>query len=180
MRQHFSLIPLRDPKVPDITIEGNILRQNNLFSIHFALTGKVEDILFPIPTINPMRKDALWKNTCFEFFLAVKYSPQYWEFNMSPSGDWNAYHIEAYRRIGFREEILIQQLPFQVQKDVNGLVLDAFVDLNPIIQVKQDLEIGITTIIETKDGNETYWALVHPAPQADFHLRESFILGMAG
>jgi hypothetical protein len=118
--------------------------------------------------------------TCFEFFLAVKESPQYWEFNMSPSGDWNAYHMDAYRRIGFREEILIQQLPFQIQKDANNFLLRAEIDLSPILHPEQALDIGITAIIQTLDGNETYWALVHPAPQADFHLRESFIIGLAG
>jgi hypothetical protein len=180
MALSFSLIPFPAPSVPNLTIKGTLFRQTNILTIQYVLHGKIGNILLPDLSAISTRKDELWKTTCLEFFLAVKDSPQYWEFNMSPSGDWNVYHMDAYRRIGFREEILIQQLPFQVQKDANSLVLDASVDLNPIIQVKQDLEIGITAIIETKDGNETYWALVHPAPQADFHLRESFILGMAG
>lgn len=178
--QPFFLVPFRGPKIPDITIKGNVLRQKNLLKIHFALSGNVEDILFPFPSRNPTRKDELWKMTCFEFFLAVKDSPQYWEFNISPSGDWNAYHMDAYRRIGFRAETLIQQLPFQIQKDANNFLLSAEIDLSPILHHEQASDIGITAIIQTLDGNETYWALVHPAPQADFHLRESFILRMAG
>jgi hypothetical protein len=27
-----------------------------------------------------------------------------------------------------------------------------------------------------ENSKETYWALVHPRPEADFHTRESFIL----
>jgi len=73
----------------------------------------------------------------------------------------------------------IQQLQFDVQKHKNGFLLNATVDLNPIIKVEQILEVGVATIIQTKEGSETYWALVHPAPVADFHLRESFILAMA-
>jgi hypothetical protein len=35
-------------------------------------------------------------------------------------------------------------------------------------------------VIQTQDRHETYWALVHPQPQADFHLRDSFILELEG
>ena len=178
--QPFSLIPFISPKIPDLKIKGTVTRQYNLLTIHYGLTGKLEEIFLPSLSVNPARKDELWKTTCFELFLAVKDSPQYWEFNISPSGDWNAYHMDAYRRIGFREETRIQKLHFEIQKDKNALVVGVSVDLNPIIQVEQILEIGISTIIQTKDGDETYWALVHPAPHADFHLRESFILAMAG
>jgi hypothetical protein len=77
---------------------------------------------------------------------------------------------------------LIQQVQFQTRKEASTFVLNAVVDLSPIFQHGFDsdlLEIAITAIIQTKDGNETYWALTHPAPQADFHRRESFILELA-
>ena len=115
----FSLIPFLDANVPDITIKGKILRQNNLLTIHYALTGKIKDIFLPSPSVNPTRKDDLWKTTCLEFFLAIKDLSQYWEFNLSPSGDWNVYYMAAYRRIGFREETSIQWLQFEMQKHTN-------------------------------------------------------------
>jgi len=177
--QSFSLIPFRNPNIPDITIKGKILRQNNLLTIHYALAGKIEDIFLPSSSVNPTRKEELWKTTCLEFFLAIKDLPHYWEFNLSPSGDWNVYHIDVYRRIGFREETSIQQLQFETQKATNSFLLNADVDLNPIIRLEQMLEVGVTAVIQTKVGSETYWALTHPAPEADFHLRESFLLAMA-
>ena len=177
--QSFSLIPFPDPAVPGLTIKGGLVRQNNLLGIHYALHGKMEDFLLPTLSVNPRRKEELWKATCFEFFLAVKDLPQYWEFNLSPSRDWNVYRMDAYRRIGFRAETSIRQLQIDVRKHKNGFLLNATVDLNPIIKVEQILEVGVATIIQTKEGSETYWALVHPAPVADFHLRESFILAMA-
>ena len=175
----FSLIPFPDPNIPDITIQGKILRQNNLITIHYALRGSLENIFLPSPSVNPTRKEELWKTTCFEFFVAAKDSPEYWEFNLSPSGDWNVYRMDAYRRIGFREETLIQRLQFETQKDKNGFLLTADVELNSMIRVEQILEVGITAVIQTRERSESYWALVHPAPEADFHLRESFILAMA-
>lgn len=175
----FSLIPFPDPNIPDITIQGKILRQNNLITIHYALRGSLENIFLPSPSVNPTRKEELWKTTCFEFFLAAKDSPEYWEFNLSPSGDWNVYRMDAYRRIGFREETLIQRLQFETQKDKNGFLLAADVELKSMIRVEQILEVGITAVIQTRERSESYWALVHPAPEEDFHLRESFILAMA-
>lgn len=175
----FLLVPFLDANIPDITIKGKILRQSNLLTIHYALIGKIEDIFLPSLSVNPTRKDNLWKSTCLEFFLAVKELPQYWEFNLSPSGDWNVYYMDSYRRIGFREETSIQQLQFERQKRTNVFQLNAAVDLNPIIRVEQILEVGVTAVIQTTEGSETYWALMHPAPEADFHLRESFLLAMA-
>ena len=175
----FLLIPFLDANVPDITIKGKILRQNNLLTIHYALTGKIEDIFLPSSSVNPTRKDDLWKTTCLEFFLAVKDLPQYWEFNLSPSRDWNVYYMAAYRRIGFREETSIQWLQFETQKAANSFLLTAGVDLKPIIRLEQILEVGVTAVIQTKEGRETYWALTHPASEADFHQRESFDLAMA-
>ena len=171
--------PISRCNIPDITIKGKIIRQSNLLTIHYALTGKIEDIFLPSLSVNPTRKDDLWKTTCLEFFVAIEDLPQYWEFNISPSGNWNVYHMDAYRRIGFREETSIQQLQFEMQKLTNVFQLNAAVDLNPIIRVEQILEVGVTAVIQTKEGSETYWALIHPAPEADFHLRESFLLAMA-
>jgi hypothetical protein len=176
--QSFSLIPFPDTDLPDIAITGTILRQHNLFNIHYALTGEIKDIFLPSLSVHPTRRDDLWKTTCFEFFLAIKDLPQYWECNISPSGDWNVYQMDAYRRIGFREETAIQRLQFRTRRTKSGLMLDAAIDLNPIIRVGQILEVAVTAVIQTREGHETYWALAHHAPEPDFHLRESFILQM--
>jgi hypothetical protein len=177
--QSFSLIPFPAPAIPDITVTGHISWQGNLLAVSYLLTGKAEDVFLPSPVEHPSRKDDLWRQTCFEFFLAINGQPQYWEFNMSPSGDWNVYRMDAYRRVGFREETSIERLPFEAQKEANTFVLNAVVDLSSLFQLDDLLEIAITAVIQTKDGKETYWALTHPAPQADFHLRESFILALA-
>lgn len=179
-RRSFSLLPFPASNIPDIVIKGNISRQINLLTLHYSLTGNIGDILLPPPLVYPGRKDGLWKTTCFEFFLAIKGQSQYWEFNMSPSGDWNIYCMDAYRRSGFREETSIQQLQLEAQNEAGIFTLNVTVDLSPIIQQTQPVEIGITAVMQTKNGKETYWALVHPAPQPDFHLRESFILALAG
>ena len=86
--------------------------------------------------------------------------------------------MDVYRRVGFREEKAISRLPFEFRKENSKLFLNLSVDLSPIIALGIGLQTAITAIIQTKDGKESYWALAHPGKQADFHLRESFILSL--
>jgi hypothetical protein len=175
----FSLLPFLAPDLPEITITGQFSFQNSLLALRYLLKGKVENISMPPTSEQPSRKDELWKSTCFEFFLAIKDQPGYWEFNLSPSGDWNAYSMEAYRRVGFREERAIEKLPFAFNKEADGHSLDVSVDVSSIVPAEQDVQMAITAIMQANDGKESYWALTHPAPHPDFHLREGFILARA-
>ena len=175
----FTLVPFDGPDVSAISVTGNLSLKNHFLNLHYSLAGEIESVLLPPASLVPGRKDELWKATCFEFFLAIQDQPGYWEFNLSPSGDWNVYRMDAYRRIGFREEAAISELPFEFKQGLEGFFLDVAVDISFLIPNKGALQMGITAIIQTKDGGETYWALAHPAPDADFHLRESFILALA-
>ncbi len=172
--QKFRLIPYPASDLPKIQITGEIERMGSRLSIRYAVTGEIDSVLLPAVSNSAARKHDLWKATCFEFFVAIKDQPQYWEFNMSSSGNWNVYAMDAYRQVNMREEAGFTQLPFEFKKTNAEITLDISVDLNPILEPAQVLQIGVTTIIQTDDGNESYWALAHPGPQADFHLRESF------
>lgn len=172
--QTFKLIPYPAESLPKIDITGEIIRSGDKLLLRYRITGNVEQILLPAKAISPSRREDLWKATCFELFVAIPNRPEYWEFNMSPSRDWNVYKMDAYRRVGFREEIAFEQLPFVYRYIPGKLSLDITVDLSPILVPKQKVQIGITTILQTIDGKETLWALSHPGAQADFHLKESF------
>jgi len=176
----YRLIPFEAPQIPAISLTGRVTLENHALTVSYSLTGELESVLFPPVSAVSSRRDELWKWTCFEFFLAIRDQPGYWEFNMSPSGDWNAYQMDAYRRIGFREERAISRLPFESRKESDAFRLEVSVDLTCLVQDEAELQMGITAVIRTKDSRETYWALVHAAPYADFHLRESFILPLAG
>ena len=95
---------------------------------------------------------------------------------MSPSGDWNVYVMDAYRQVGMREEMHIKRFSFEVEKKADFLSLDLTIRLEPIIANKSLIDVGVASVIQAMSGKETYWALVHPLPEADFHVRESFRL----
>ena len=179
---NFDLITYPADQIPNIRIGGYLERIENQLSISYVIKGDIDNILLPKPSPST-RQDDLWKATCFEFFFAIPDSPEYWEVNTSPSGAWNVYHMDAYRRVGFRKETAIQQLSFEFQKvdiiylqDFYIYLLDVSLDLTPLLPADQKIQVGVTAIIQTMNRNETYWALAHSGPQADFHQRDSFIL----
>ena len=176
IEQSFSLSPFPQPGLPKLSLTGMLFLHKKVLTLQYSVAGEIERILLLPISPNPTRKDELWKVTCFEFFLAIKDQPGYWEFNMSPSGDWNVYRMDAYRRVGFREETKISQLRFEFKKEAARYFLAVTLDLSLLVPPEGELQIGVTAVVQTRDGQEGYWALVHPAPHADFHLRESFIL----
>jgi hypothetical protein len=174
--QNFYLQPFNlTSSVSDFKITGSIARNGNKLTICFALLGNLTKVQIPESADLRKRKYDLWEETCFEFFIGIKNSPDYWEFNLSPAGDWNVFRLDDYRQ-GLQEEMAVTSLPFSVQQKSDALLVDLEVDLNQFILVEQSLEVGITSVIKSKDGNLSYWALAHCGEEADFHRRESFIV----
>ena len=164
--------------LPGLAITGNIERHSNTLSISYALSGPMEKIILPAPADMRVRKNRLWEETCFEFFLGVKGSERYWEFNLSPSGHWNVYRFESYRQ-GMQEEPAFKSLPFSVQLNSDFLLLSLGLELDKVIpsyQVSEVLQVSVSAVIRTMDDRTTYWALAHPGPMADFHRRDGFII----
>ncbi|ARV61087.1 hypothetical protein BZZ01_22895 [Nostocales cyanobacterium HT-58-2] len=174
--QTFSLQPFPSAKpLPKLKIAGNVARSLNQFIIHYALLGDLRQIVIAESVDTPRRKHELWNDTCFEFFLGIKNSDRYWEFNLCPTGHWNVYRFDGYRQ-GMQEETAFTTLPFSVQFLSDGLALALDIDLDKIVPADQALEVAITTVIKDKDGELSYWALTHQGTEADFHRRDSFII----
>lgn len=176
IEQIYALTPFPDTGIPAIEITAHVHRENGLLHIQYALSGETEKIHLPENAGAPGRRDSLWSSTCFEFFLALPGDPRYWEFNLSPSGDWNIYQMDAYRRVGFREEMSLGRLQVAAKRNARSIRLDAAVDLSPLIARAQRLELGIASVIQGLDQHKTYWAVAHPHPEPDFHVRDSFII----
>jgi hypothetical protein len=174
--QSFSLQPFPSSNLlPDFKVEGMITRHTDILVILYLLFDPLAKVVVPLLADKSNRKNDLWKETCFEFFISAQNSGQYWEFNLSPAGHWNVYRFDAYRQ-GMQEEIAVTSLPFSVQRQKGFLSLLLNFNLNKIIQVNQRVEMGITAVIKHRDNQMTYMALTHKHSQADFHQRDSFII----
>lgn len=173
----FNLKPFALNNAPELEITGNISRKHNQLQIKYLLSGNFAAILIPPLSKTPTRQYDLWEHTCLEFFLGLQDSPKYWEFNLSPSGDWNVFHFANYRQ-NIAEELAFNSLAFNVWQQTDSCQLNLEVDLNQIIDPEENLEIGITAVIENQEHQLSYWALTHSTNEADFHQRDSFTINL--
>jgi hypothetical protein len=157
--------------------------QDGILNLHYSLRGKLEAILLPRAVSEPRRCDALWQTTCFEAFLGQPGQPNYWEINLSPTGDWNLYALSDYRS-DLHPETRITQLPFRVDRAAadpldpdtdHGLDLSLVLDLHALIPAGASLELSATAVLEHRQRGCSFWAWRHSGPEADFHRRESFL-----
>jgi hypothetical protein len=163
----------------DLKITGSVTRHYHTFDIRYVLHGPLADLLIPAPAEAPTRRHRLWEETCFEFFLALRNAPRYWEFNLSPAGDWNVYRFCDYRE-GMQEEPTFARLPFALNIQLDALTLNLKCPLDPIVPANQPLEVAVSAVTRHRNGKATCWALTHPGPQPDFHRRDSFIMDLEG
>ncbi len=119
--------------------------------------------------------DGLWQETCFELFLSTRGSDGYWEFNLSPSGNWNVYRFNSYRK-GMREEEAYTGLPFSIEVREDSLVVSLETDISALIREDQQIDAGIAAVVRMTDGTISYWALTQLGPKPDFHRRDGFIM----
>ncbi|BAZ43852.1 hypothetical protein NIES4102_08540 [Chondrocystis sp. NIES-4102] len=172
----FALIPFDSKTAPTIEITGTISRQDHQLNIEYLFTGDLATIIIPPPAKTaPTRQYDLWEHTCLEFFLGLEDTTAYWEFNLSPAGNWNVFHLKDYRQ-DLAEEMVITSLPFTVLQSTDSMQLNLELDLNPIISATQNLEVGITSVVENQDQQLSYWGLQHPASEPDFHQRDTWMI----
>jgi hypothetical protein len=178
MITNFALRPFATASnLPQIEINGRVNRKDRLLSIEYQLFGDLNAISIEPPVSLPSRQFQLWDATCFEFFIGIPGDRNYWEFNLSPSGDWAVFTLDDYRQ-GLRNETAFTSLPFKIDRYPNYITLNLEFDLSEIILAEQDLEMSVTTVIKSSQNQLSYWAIAHSGKVADFHLRDSFIVKM--
>lgn len=166
---NLRLIPHPQVPAPAIQIEARAVAAGRQFDVVFAMTGDIADITLPPPS-RLGRTNGLWQHTCFEIFLAAESG--YLEFNLSPSGQWAAYRFSGYREgmsdvdvPGPRIAVLRSDLTFQLTASIVLPRGDA------------SRRLGISAVVEQRDGTKSYWALRHPPKdKPDFHHPDCFAI----
>ena len=173
-RQSFTLKLFPDGTASDrLQLTGEIARRADRLHLHYELSGDLTELAIAPSAEVPERRSGLWEMTCFEFFVGEVGSPRYWEFNLSPAGHWQVFSFTNYRE-GRQAETAFDRLPFRVEVGSDRLTLDLECDLSAISPADCPLEIAVSSVIQNKLGQCSYWALVHPGEEADFHRRDSF------
>jgi len=125
--------------------------------------------------------DELWRHTCCELFVGVAGDTAYREFNCSPSGQWATYRFSAYRRRdACRQNPALPPPRIVFAATAAGWTLQAQLPAAALpTAAAGQIELGVAAVLESADGNMSYWALRHAAAQPDFHKRETFVLRLS-
>ncbi len=180
----FTLVPFAPlPEQINLTVTGTLTRKDTVLSVSYLMAGDLEAVALPTLNSTHARQDRIWEQTCFELFWSVGAEKSdedpYWELNFSPTGAWNVFTLERYRQ-GRKEATAIADLPFTLSHSAAGLRLDISVDLRALLpseaaaQLLWRLGIGVVAVLDS--GEETFWAIAHPGPTADFHHSDSFLI----
>lgn len=170
-----SLVPFVKTETPTIDLSVKVDRRGNFLVLKYEMTGTIESILMAEREY-PTRQMGLWETTCFECFFGVPGQDLYWEVNLSTAGHWNIFRLDGYRS-GLREELAIEALSVLVNR--SAFSLETQFDLSLLGLEKNELELSVTAVIADQLGEINCWAVCHAGVEADFHLRDSFVIKMS-
>lgn len=157
--------------VREIAVEA--VRDGCSLSLRFEIDGDIAAIALP-RWRNAARADELWKRTCLEAFVGDQGRESYAEINLSPSNHWALYAFDGYRQ-GMRAPDGVERRDGVAHQDPGRYVLQATFDLDRLDGLSAGpWRLGLSAIIELKNGSKSYWALTHAPGQPDFHHPDAF------
>jgi hypothetical protein len=147
-------------------------RPDGSLAVGYAVAGDIETLRVPTPAA-PAPADALWRTTCCELFVMT--GGGYREFNFSPSGQWAMYDFSGYRERATTPAALPAPA-IAAWRDDDALHVD--VELPAAALPEGRLRLGISAVLEARDGHVGYWALAHAPGRPDFHHPAAFALDL--
>src|SRR5262249_27006861 len=113
---------------------------------------------------DPERAENLWQTTCFEAFLRAEDADAYREWNFAPSSEWAAYDFTSHR--DGRADAEVAPPYIRMEDNLTWWALGATI----AVDAETHWQLGLSAILEERDGIKSYWALAHPdGDKPDFH-----------
>lgn len=138
-------------------------------NIWFGIGTPANRFVIAPPSKEPKRSEELWQTTCFEVFLRAPGEDSYREWNFAPSGDWAAYDFASPRQGRIDAEVSTPYI--RIEDNLTWWAVGATIAVDAAVP----WTIGVSAILEQRDGTKSYWALTHPvADRPDFHDPLSF------
>lgn len=147
-----------------ILVELGLEKQTMNLCFSIPGTGAPRLTCFNESPQNPKRVDELWKDNCFECFIFFSNASIYWEYNIAPSGDWQAYRFSGYRRE--RKELDCSKPALSATKGARAVSVKIDIllpECNP-----SSLKVAPACILRDEQKSFIYWALEHQGGP-DFH-----------
>jgi hypothetical protein len=137
-------------------------------NIWFGVGGPADRFVIP-EAAEAARADNLWQTTCFEAFLRIPGDDAYREWNFSPSSAWAAYDFERHRE--GRTDADVAPPYVRIEDNLTWWAFGATIP----VQADAIWALGLSAILEERDGTKSYWALAHPPGDVpDFHAADCF------
>ena len=163
--------PKTPPSDPDFKVWANVDHAGALgvvasTNIWFCIGAPASRFVLPetIDGEEPKRAEELWKTTCFEAFLRGQDAKSYREWNFAPSGNWAAYDFPKYRKD--RSDADVAPPYIRVEDNLTWWAIGVTIAADAEI----DWALGLSAVLEEKDGTKSYWALAHgEGDKPDFH-----------
>lgn len=150
-------------------------QSSDALELDYTVCGDVAELRWPEPR-PPVRTDGLWHHTCFEAFIGGG-GGEYWEYNLSPSGAWAAYHFSGYRE-GMAPLLKGAAPRISLESTAESITCRACIDLDWLARATSGsaLKLGLAAVIGDQSHVLSYWALAHPSEKPDFHHADSFVI----
>jgi hypothetical protein len=167
----FRLVPFPSAVIPPFAaVEADVWREGDRLQFLYRVSGA--SALKSPPPSACVRRDGLWRMTCFEAFIRPGARENYVEFNFSPSGDWAAYRFEGYRRGVTNAAVTAPEITCRAAGRTVELL--AGIDVSEL-KISPSARLGLSAILETNQSQKSYWALAHTGDKPDFHRADAFI-----
>lgn len=172
----FRLVPFSPgPLVGGLQLTGTVERDGPMLRASYVLSGALSALVIPERSAEPARREGLWRHTCVELFVAPRGQARYFEVNLSPGGDFDAYEFTGYRE-GMAPLGIARFHSHATARGPAELALGFELTLGPPPFDTPLCDIAATAVLEHRNGERSYWALSHCGERPDFHLRDSFLL----
>ena len=169
---NFRLIPFRtDCPVTDLT--GAINLGDGVLHLAWCIKGDTGAVIWPHRRNPAGRTMGLWVHTCLEVFLGPVNADAYYEINLSPAGDWNAFFFTDVRESMMEASKVTTLSSRQTRDQDRNVKVDATFAFD--LALTTPLRVGLSAVIEDSDNRLHYFALAHQE-RPDFHRRDNHIL----
>jgi hypothetical protein len=171
----FNLSPhsTAPPSDPSLKVWANVEHAASLAAvattnIWFGV-GAAADRFVIAESTESARADDLWQTTCFEAFLRPLGKKSYREWNFAPSGQWAAYDFTSTRK--GRKNAEVADPYVRIEDNFTWWALGASI----AVPADTNWELGLSAVLEEKNGTKSCWALAHPGDKPNFHDPGCFV-----
>ncbi len=158
------------------TLSCKVQQDQKRLLLDYQLEADLASLNWPLTTVQPTRRMALWEHSCFECFVGDAKDTGYTEVNFSPNGDWNCFGFTHYRRGMHEVEHSILASSAVSMENQHRVRVSLTLDLNHWRPDISALTLGLAAILKDHQGHRHYYALQHVDGKLDFHHRDSHCL----